>query len=82
SVLHVSEELCSLDFLTIHQFHEHVERAEDVKGVIRMLPRTLYTTLLGLTKLCHRSELVPKMHPHLVDQPEKGSPQLISLEQR
>ena len=26
-----SEEFCKLDFLTIHQFHEHVELAEDVK---------------------------------------------------
>lgn len=30
---------------------------------------TLYTTLQGLRKPCHKSELVPKMHPHLVDQP-------------
>lgn len=27
----VSKELYKLDFLTIHQFHERVEQAEDVK---------------------------------------------------
>lgn len=34
SVLHVSEAAGSLDFSTIHQFHELAEQAEDVRVVL------------------------------------------------